>query len=111
MSTRIEQYVIFGVKFGEEFTTDFWEKEFSDKETWRESKPKNEPFFITDGMSGNYTFFGFITQLSNGWDDSEEQEIDLSFTKEEVKTKFLKLYPELKINDEDIRMFYLPHWT
>ena len=111
MSTRIENYIIYGLKFGEDFTNDYWEKDFRDEMEWDKNKPKDKPFFITDGMNGDYTFFGFITQLSNGWDDAEETEINLGFTKAEIISKFYELYPDAKITDEDIKMFFLPHWV
>ena len=111
MSTRVESYLIYGLKFGEDFTRNYWEQEFRDNEEWNNEKPKDKPFFISDGMCANYTFFGFITELSNGWDDAKEQEIDLSFTKVEIISKFYELYPNAEINDEDIKMFFLPHWV
>ena len=111
MSTRIENYIIYGLKFGEDFTNDYWEKDFRDEMEWDKTKPKDKPFFITDGMNGEYTFFGFITQLSNGGDDAEETEINLSFTKVEIISRFYELYPDAKIKDEDIKMFFLPHWV
>ena len=111
MSTRIENYIIYGLKFGEDFTNDFWEKDFRDEMEWDKNKPEDKPFFITDGMNGDYTFFGFITQLSNGWDDAEETEINLGFTKAEIIVKFYELYPDAKIIDEDIKLFFLPHWV
>jgi len=111
MSTRVEIYIIYGLKLDGEFTEDFWEKQFRDEMEWDKTKPKDKPFFITDGMNGDYTFFGFIKQLSNGWDDSEEQEINTSFTKAEITSKFYELYPDSKINDEDIKLYFLPHWT
>jgi len=111
MSTRIENYLIYGLRFGEKFTNEYWKKDFYDEEEWDNKKPKDKPYFLTDGMNGDYTFFGFITQLSNGWDDAEEKEINLSFTKAEVVSNFYKLYPDEKITDEDIKLFFLPHWT
>lgn len=111
MSTRVEEYLIYGLKFGKDFTRDLWEQDFCDNEQWNKEKPKDKPFFITDGMCGNYTFFGFITELSNRWDDAKEQEIDLSFTKVEIISNFNKLYPNVEINDEDIKLFFLPHWV
>lgn len=112
MSTKIESYLIYGLKFGEEFTNEFWNKDFRDEMEWNENKPKDKPFFVTDGMNGAYTFFGFITQLTNGnYDDLQEKEIDLSFTKVEIISKFYELYPDEKVMDEDIKMFFLPHWV
>lgn len=110
MSTRVENYLIYGLKFGEEFTHQYWKKDFYDKEEWDSQKRKDEPFFLTDGMNGDYTFFGFIIELSNSCDDAEEKEIDLSFTKAEIVAKFYKLYPDSQISDEDIKLYFLPHW-
>lgn len=110
MSTSVENYIIYGLKFGEEFTKDFWQKDFRDEFEWEEEKPFT-PLFLTDGMNGSYTYFGFIIQLSNRWDDSAEKEINLTGTKSEVISMFYKLYPESTITDEDIKMYYLPHWV
>ena len=111
MSTRIENYLIYGLKFGEEFTHDFWEKDFYDEEKWDSKKPKHKPYFLTDGMNGDYTFFGFITELGNGWDEAEEQEINMLFSKEAIFSKFRELYPDFPITYEDIKLYFLPHWV
>lgn len=75
-------------------------------------KPKDEPYFVTDGMNGLYTFFGFIIQLSNGnYDDLVEKEISISFDKEKIISKMKNLYPEMIINEEEIKLFFLPHWV
>ena len=50
MPTRIENYIIYGLKFGEDFTKDFWEKDFSDEMEWDKNKSKDKPFFISDGI-------------------------------------------------------------
>ena len=57
MPTRIENYIIYGLKFGEDFTKDFWEKDFSDEMEWDKNKSKDKPFFISDGMNCDYTFY------------------------------------------------------
>lgn len=111
MSTRIENYLIYGIKFGEDFTEKYWEKEFYPKMEWNKNKPKDNPFFITDGMNGLYTFFGFIIQLSDGWNDPEEIIVNLSFTKVEIISKLLELYPDIKIDEDDIKLYYLPHYV
>jgi len=110
MSVRKETYIIYGVKFGEEFTEEFWEMPFSDEMQWNEEKEKDKPFFITDGMSGEYTYFGFITQLNNGFDDDETEVVinsNLDFSK--IRNKFFELYPT-KIFPEPM-LYYLPHYV
>lgn len=111
MSVRVENYLIYGIKLGCEFTKDFWKQDFYDDECWCRGKAEKEPYFLTDGMNGGYTFFGFITELSDGFDEPEEKEISLFFTDAEIIQKFYKLYPNEKINDGDIKLFYLPHWV
>ena len=111
MSVRVEHYLIYGCKFGEEFTEEYWEKDFRDDMEWDKNKPKDQPFFITDGMNGDYTFFGLICQLSKGsWDeDCEAKEIDFKHNKEIVIEKFSELYPDMEI--PEIKLYYLPHYV
>jgi hypothetical protein len=110
MSVRVENYLVYGCKFGEEFTEEYWEKDFRDDTEWDEDKPTDKPHFITDGMNGNYTFFGFICQLSDGGDDDyEAKEIDFSYNENQVKEKLCELYPEMEI--PDIKLYYLPHYV
>jgi hypothetical protein len=111
MSTRVEKYIIYGLKFGEDFTKEYWKKDFYDAMEWNKNKPSDKPFFLTDGMNGSYTFFGFITELHNGWDEIEEKEINLSCTKAELVHRFYELYPDSILVDEDIKLYFLPHWV
>lgn len=110
MSVRKENYLIYGCKFGEEFTREFWKKDFRDEMEWDEDKPKDKPYFITDGMNGDYTFFGFICQLSNGGDDDyEAKEIDFQYDEKAILLKLWELYPNTEL--PDIKMWYLPHYV
>lgn len=110
MSVRVENYLIYGCQFGEEFTEEFWEKDFRDDLEWDERKPKNKPYFITDGMNGNYTFFGFICELSNGGDDDYgAKEIDFDYNEREVMEALWELYPDMEL--PNIRLYYLPHYV
>jgi hypothetical protein len=113
MSTRIKRYIIYGIKFGEEFTEDFWKKDFYDNMSWDKDKPSDEPFFITDGMNGMYTFFGFIQELDNGQYDFEEEitEIRNEYDAYEIIDAFKLLYPDANIVTSDVKMYYLPHYT
>lgn len=99
-----------GCKFGEEFTEEFWEKDFRDEMEWEEDKPKNEPFFITDGMNGSYTFFGYITLLGDGGWDEEIKELNLeSPNKNKIEEVFKELYPQETL--PTIKTYYLPHYV
>ena len=111
MSVDKETYLIYRIKFGEEFTNNYWKQDFYEEREWDKSKLKDKPYFISDGMSGEYTFFGFITQLSNGEYEEEVKEIDLDFSYVIVARELCQLYPNLKVSKEDIRLYYLPHYT
>jgi hypothetical protein len=64
-------------------------------------------------MNGLYTFFGFIQILNDGSYDFEEDitELKYDFDKSIVVTEFSKLFPELTVNEYDVKMFYLPHFV
>jgi len=111
MSVQVQNYLIHGIKFGEDFTNEYWEKDFRDEMEWNRNRPQHQPFFITDGMCGNYTFFGFIVQLSDGWEEPKEVELDLDFNKNLILEKLKELYPELEIKEDQIKTYYLPHWV
>lgn len=111
MSVQREEYIIYGCKFSEEFTREFWEKDFYDEYIWEKEK-EEQPNFITDGMNGDYTFFGFIIQIGDGEEENYEA-IEFKEITEENKTiirnKFNELYPNTEL--PEIKMYYLPHYT
>lgn len=112
MSVRKETYIIYGIKLDEDFTKKFWSESFYDDMVWEKTKPKNKPYFITDGMNGNYTFFGIITQLTNGSYDEEdykEIEIDKKSKPFYIENCFRAFYPDMKI--EKVKLYYLPHYV
>ena len=110
MSVSVEHYLIYGCKFGEEFTEEYWEKDFRDDMEWDKTKPKDQPFFITDGMNGGYTFFGLIYQLSSGSDyEDKEKEIDFKYSPYPVMEKLWELYPGMEI--PEMKLYYLPHYV
>lgn len=113
MSVRKEAYVIFGLKLNEKTTEEYWDKDFRDETEWDKDKPKEEPFFITDGMCGNYTFFGFIQVINNGRYDFEEEIIELEyhFNVSDILSEFKKFFPEKIVSEEDVKMYYLPHYV
>ena len=113
MSVRKEAYIIFGLKLNEQITEEYWEKDFRDETEWDKNKPKDKPFFITDGMNGDYTFFGFIQELNNGRYDFEEEitEIKNDFKASDVISEFKNLFPEITANEWDVKLYYLPHFV
>jgi hypothetical protein len=113
MSVRKEVYIIFGLKLNGQITEEYWEKDFRGETEWNENKPKNKPFFITDGMNGDYTFFGFIQEINNGKYDFEEEitEIKYDYNAEEVIEEFKKLFPEITANEWDVKLYYVPHFV
>lgn len=105
MSTRIEHYIIYGIKLDEEFTNEYWEKDFRDETEYNPLK-SSKPSFLTDGMNGDYTYFGFIKPLDN------HKETVLGFTVADsidIRNKFNELYPEMTI--PEIKLYHVPHWT
>lgn len=113
MSVRKEAYIVLGLKLNEEITEEYWEKDFRDETEWDRTKPKDKPFFITDGMNGLYTFFGFIQELNNGRYDFEEEitEIKNDFKASDVISEFKNLFPEIIVNEWDVKLYYLPHFV
>jgi hypothetical protein len=113
MSVAKETYLIYGIKFGEEFTEDFWEKDFYEDEVyWHKDNGKIK--FLTDGMNGNYTFFGHIVELYAG--DFYEDEIrefnpDNRPSAEEICEKFKTFYPGHEVKLTDVKLYYVPHYV
>lgn len=104
MSTTITNYLIYGFKLDSEFTNEYWDSENYDKYDFDSSKP-DQPLFLTDGMNGEYTYFGFIKEL----DTENAIEIKLNYSKDEVIIKFKELYPDIIV--PEIKLISLPHWT
>jgi hypothetical protein len=113
MSVRKEAYIVYGLKLDENFTNEYWEKDFYPETEWNKNKPKDKPFFITDGMNGLYTFFGLIQVLNNGSFDFEEDitEIKNDFNASEVISEFKNLFPDITANEWDVKLYYLPHFV
>lgn len=113
MSIRKEVYIIFGLKLNEQITEEYWGKDFRDETEWDKTKPKDRPFFITGGMNGDYTFFGFIQELNNGSYDFEEEitEIKNDFKPNDVISEFKKFFPEITANKWDVKQYYVPHFV
>lgn len=104
MSTRITNYLIYGFKLDSEFTDEFWKSENYDKYD-SYSRKENEVRFLTDGMNGEYTYFGFIKEL----DSDKTVELNLNYNKQDIIDLFSKLYPSITI--PEIKLISLPHWT
>ena len=117
MGVRKEEYIVIGCKLGRKFTKALFKKSDEDWEafesnSWNKKKPK-QIGYIVDGMSGEYTFFGFIKQLSDGWEDMNTEiivfEEPTDEKRKEVEEKFKEMFPDEEM--PPIKMYYLPHYT
>ena len=113
MSVRKEVYIIFGVKLSEQLTREYWEKPFSNDTEWNKNKPNGKPFFISDGMNGLYTFFGYVQQINDGSYDFEEHitELNFNYDKSTIIDEIARFFPELTVNECDVKFYYLPHFV
>ena len=115
MSVRKETYIILGFKFDSEFTEDYWEKDFRDETEYHGKNDNGKIMFITDGMNGNYTFFGQITELGTrgDWYEDQIKEIDIPRDMKciEIFQKFKQYYPESDLQVKDVKLYYLPHYV
>jgi len=113
MSVSKETYIVLGIKFGEEFTRDFWNSEFYPREEYFDENNKLK--FLSDGMNGDYTFFGQIIELCTGgdWYSDEIKDLDLEnpVSREEILEKFRGFYPDFEVSVDDIKLYYVPHYV
>ncbi len=114
MSVRKETYLIYGLKFGEEFTEEFFEKDFSDDNQYFDEKDNGKIMFLSDGMNGDYTFFGQITELDKKgeWYEDEIKELSFDvFSEEIIINKFKEFYPDIEVQAKDVKLYYVPHYV
>lgn len=110
MSVRKEKYLVKGVKFGEDFTDFIFEEE----DTYCDYFFRNgKGLLLPDGNAGFYTFFGIIEQISDGFNDWDENILEIdTITKEEtdfIESKFKELFPNKEL--PEIKNYYVPHYT
>jgi len=116
MGVDREEYVVIGCCLDDKFTKKLWKREDRDEidelYCW-EKEREDQIQYLTDGMSGQYTMFGFIRQLSDGQGDENYEMIEFeeptSAKKQEIAKKFKELFPEEKM--PEVKMYYLPHYT
>lgn len=115
MSVRREEYIIWGYKLGEEFTKALWRRidytDLDSKYGWGKEQSLGIRF-LTDGMSGGYTFFGYIKQLSDGWEENSVITEIQKTTKEqewEIAGKFAELFPAESM--PEIKVYHVPHYV
>ena len=115
MSVSKETYLIYGLKFDREFTKEFWKKDFREEMEYFDKQDSSKIMFLTDGMNGDYTFFGQIIELSNRgeWYEDEIKEVELNTFRSQaiIYTEFMKLYPDSEIKITDIKLYYVPHYV
>jgi len=113
MGVRKETYIVYGCKFDEGFTEKLFRREDWDTLYDMLEDTKGDRWLLSDGMSGQYTYFGIITKLSNGWDDDDYREIEFKAPtakqKELIRTKFREHFGNLVL--PKITMYYVPHYT
>jgi hypothetical protein len=110
MSTRREEYLIIGCKFDEEFTNNVINDDHVDKYMYPSKGSKQ--WILLDGMNGDYTFFGIITQLSDGDDMGSYDIIEFSPVTQdqinEISVKFKEVFPGIEM--PEIKMYFVPHY-
>lgn len=115
MSVRKETYLIYGLKFGEEFTEDYWQQDFRDRVEYFNYEDNGKIMFLTDGMNGRYTFFGQIMELGTrgDWYEDEIKKVDLhiDLSASSIIEKFKEYYPDSDVKIEDVSMYYVPHYV
>lgn len=117
MSVRKETYLIYGFKFGESFTDEYFDNEdlYSQFEYNRRNGDDGKILFLSDGMNGMYTFFGYILSLSDGGDWYEDMIKKIPFIPSELNSeifaKFQEHYPEVPVSMDDIKLYYVPHYV
>lgn len=115
MSVTRQEYIVIGMKFDNKFTDRLWARpdadDMNEKYEWEKDREK-EIQYLTDGMSGDYTFFGYIQQLSDGYDEnSTVTEINQpqSGMVTAIQKKFIELFPDEQM--AEIKIYHVPHYT
>lgn len=116
MSVRREEYIVLGCKLNEEFTDNLFkgDETFYEKILGEYGWKKNNEYkiqMLIDGMNGDYTFFGFITQLNNGYEENYDitEILEITFEQKElIKLKFNELFPDIKM--PEIKAYHVPHY-
>jgi len=116
MSVRKEKYLIKGIKLGEGFTEKYLDSEIYDELEYSD-KDRNKLTlrFLSDGMNGQYTFFGQIQELLEAKDFYEDkiQEVKVfDFTNSYIAEEFNKHFPnEQEIAENDVKIYYVVHYS
>ena len=115
MSVSKETYMVFGFKFDGDFTEEYWDEDFRDETEYWDEKDSGKIKFLTDGMNGDYTFFGQIIELGKrgDWYEDEIKEFDLTqiVSSNEILKKFKEFYPKSELKTEDVKLYYVPHYV
>ncbi len=115
MSVSKETYIVLGIKFGEDFTNNLWGESFYESEVYSVKYDSGKIKFLTDGMNGDYTFFGQIIELGTrgDWYEDKIKELDLGNTvsRDEIIEKFKTFYPNLEVSVDDVKLYYVPHYV
>lgn len=111
MSVQKEIHIVYGYKLDEKFTELYWESELYETHEFQTNDDKNFKF-LSDGMNGDYTFYGYIEKIHGGWVWEEEDKIiDLAkLPSEKSLIEFFEFYFS-KDYLLKAQLFYVPHYT
>lgn len=108
MGVTRQEYLIVGCKFEDkEFIKQYW-----DMEDLRDELEFNDnPWILSDGMNGDYMFFGKIEELTNGYDENytiTQFNKIMDHEHEEIKLKFQEVFPDVEM--PEICTYHVPHY-
>ena len=107
MGVSRKEYLIVGCKFEDErFIKDYWNMD----ELRDELEFVDDPWILSDGMSGNYMFFGKIEHLTEYGENDEITQIMkiMDHQHEEIKLKFQDTFPDVEM--PEICTYHVPHY-
>lgn len=116
MGVNREEYIIIGCKFDRDFTQRLFDREdyddFNSEHEWSKGDEKKIKI-LSDGMSGDYTFLGYILQIGDGYDENADSIEFKPVTKkqeEKILEKFTELFPQESRSLAQVKMYYTPHY-
>ena len=115
MGVNREEYIVIGMKFDDKFTDRLWarpdQRAMDEKYSWEKEREK-EIQYLSDWMSGDYTFFGYIQQISDG-DDENTTVTEINEPQGSMITaiqkKFIELFPDEEM--VEIKIYHVLHYT
>ena len=118
MGVRREEWLVTGFKLDQEWIQDTIGE---DRNEEMESELDNREVFkktgiagiLSDGMCGEYTFFGICKQISDGWEGESSEIIELSMPTngqiEQIHNNWAKYFGDNEM--PPIKTYFVPHFT